>query len=345
MLNDETRAAIPDQIRHGFLRATKLRKLNLGEVRCYQFDDFHTGVTLFSPDEQTCVYIQMYALPAGANQLNEDLQRQVAGKKWGTTPKEDVLKLEIFPASWKHSAFWQNPKRIVHLYQGRNQAVFIRYTGKSLRDSLLNEFNKNLRCLKRSWHTELVNHVLSAPSEDATESATIVDALDLRVEQTAIRKMILNGVKRFASNQRDATSDDYKLRVSGIILWFDVGNGYISVHFDVRAQFKNDGEYSHQEFTSLPRENWLAFVERLYDGYSVALTGLDGKVIRIQPESDLNVDEAFGLMMVQLLKSMRKEKAFAPLLIAPGAELMIEADDGAFSWPSHRKGRGKENRV
>src|SRR5262249_53224055 len=149
---------------------------------------------------------------------------------------------------------------IVHLYQGRNQAVFIRYTGKSLRDSLLKDFNKHLRYLKSSWHTELVNHVLSAPSEDVTESATIVDAVDLRVEQTAIRKMISNGVKRFASNQRDATSDEYKLPVTGIILWFDVGNGYTSVHFDVRAPFKNDGDYSHQEFAALPRENWQAFV-------------------------------------------------------------------------------------
>ena len=172
-----------------------------------------------------------------------------------------------------------------------------------------------------------------------------VDAVDLRVEQAAVRKMILEGVERFASEQRVPGGDVHDLSVTGIVMWFDVGNGYASVHFDVRAPFENDGDYSHQEFAALPRENWRQFVERLYDGRAVTLTGLDGKAIDIASGSDFNIDEAFGLMVLDLVKAMRTEKAFAPLLLAPDAELLIEADDDAFAWPSRYEDRGKENRV
>ena len=80
------------------------------------------------------------------------------------------------------------------------------------------------------------------------------------------------------------------------------------------------------------------------DGHAVTLTGLDGKAVKIAPGSDFNVDEAFGLMVLDLVKSMRKEKAFAPLFLAPGAELIIEADDSAFGWPQYED-RGKDNRI
>src|SRR5262245_32811726 len=194
MSNREISAAIPDQIRHGFLNATELHSLKLGEVRGYQQAKSHTGFTLFGSDGESCVYIQMYALPAGASKLKKDLEFQVAREKWGKSANANVLKLDIFPADWVHTAYWLNPKRTIHLYQGLTQAVFIRYTGKSLRDSLLQEFNKHLRFLKKSWHTELVDHVLTPPSEDDPESDTIVDAIDLRVEEAAIRKMILGGI-------------------------------------------------------------------------------------------------------------------------------------------------------
>jgi len=157
--------------------------------------------------------------------------------------------------------------------------------------------------------------------------------------------MMLEGVKGFASEQRAPGGDVHDLRVTGIVVWFDVGNGHASVHFDVRTPFENDGAYSHQEFAALPRENWGQFVEHLYQGHAVTLTGLDGRAIKIAPGSDFNIDEAFGLMVLDLLKAMRTENAFAPLLLAPGAELMIEADDFAFAWPSRPEDRGKENRA
>ena len=74
------------------------------------------------------------------------------------------------------------------------------------------------------------------------------------------------------------------------------------------------------------------------------MTGLNGKAIKIAPGSDFNIDEAFGQMLLNLVKAMRTEKAFAPLLLASGAELVIEADDAAFAWPSYED-RGKDNRV
>jgi hypothetical protein len=344
VIQSEIRAELPDQIAHGFLKAGHLHALDLGNVRCYQFDEFHTGFTLFSPDGQASVYVQMYQLPKGEKKLGEDLAFQVDGKKWGNAPKGDALQLKIFPACWTHDALWLNPKRIVHQYRGPNRAVFIRYVGQSLRDPLFIGFNEHLRYVPDMWHTELVNHVLAAPAETIMAPAATVDAVDLRVEQAAIRKMILEGVERFASHQREPDGDVHDLPVTGIVVWFDVGNGHASVHFDVRAPFENDGAYSHEEFAALPRENWRQFVERLYDGHPVTLTGLDGKAVEIASGSDFDVDEAFGRIVLDLVRSMRTQKAFAPLFLAPGAELIIEADDFAFAWPQYED-RGKDNGV
>jgi hypothetical protein len=223
--------------------------------------------------------------------------------------------------------------------------VFIRYVGRSLRDPLFEMFNQHLQYLAGAWHTELVNRELAVPAEPYVSPLARVDALNLRVEQEAIRTMILEGVKRFASEQRAPGGDVRGLPVTGIIVWFDIGNGYASVHVDVREPFENDGAYSHQDYVALPRENWRQFATCLCNGRAVTMTGLDGKVINIAPGTDFNIDEAFGLMVLDLLKAMRIEKAFAPLLLAPGAELMIEADDFAFAWPSRYEDRGKENRV
>ncbi len=286
--------------------------MDLGKVRCYQYEEFHTGFTLFSPDKETSVYVQMYRLPEGERKLDKDLALQVEGKKWGK-PGVGALELNIFPADWTHTAFPESPKRVLHQYRGPNRAVFIRYRGESLRDSLFTMFNEHLRYLADEWHTELVDRQLVVPAERYAAPEVTVDAVDLRVEQADIRKMILKGVERFASEQRVPGGDVRDLPVSGIIIWFEVGNGHVSAHFDVRAPFENDGAYSHQEFAALPRENWRQFVECLYRGHAVTLTGLDGKAIEIPPGSNFNLDEAFGLMVLDLVKTIRMEKVFARL--------------------------------
>lgn len=344
MLSAPRRADLPDRVAHGFLEASGLQAMKLGKVLCYRDEKYHTGFTLFSQDDEGCMYVQMYKLPAGEAKLSEDVAFQVQGKGWGKRPRGDSLQLEIFPSDWTHAVSAQSPKRIVHLYRGPDLAVFIRYSGKSLRDPLFTAFNDHLRYLAGKWHTELVNQEYFVPAEPDVGPVEIVDALDLRVEQRAVRKMIVDGVKRFASEQRESGGDADGLPVTGIVFWLDVGNGHVSVHFDVRVPFEVDGSYSHEEFAALPRENWRQFVERSCDGHTVSLTGLNGKAIKIAPESDFNFDEAFGQMLLNLVKSMRTEKAFAALLLASGAELIIEADDGAFAWPLYED-RGKENQV
>jgi hypothetical protein len=336
---------LPDRIVHGFLETSGLQDLRLGKVLCYQSKEFHTGFTLFSPDGQTSVYVQMYKLPAGEQKLTDDVAFQVEGKAWGKSPQGDTLQLEIFPADWTHMVSAKNPKRIVHLYRGPDQAVFMRYIGKSLQEPLFTGFNSHLQYLADHWHTELVNHEFFVPAEPHEAPVAIIDALDLRAEQQAVRTMIADGVMRFAAEQRVPGGDVHGLPVTGIIVWFDVGNGYVSVHFDVRAPFENDGEYSHQEYAALPRENWRLFNERYSDGHKVTLTGLNGKAIKLAPGSDSNLDEAIGQMLLNLIKAMRAEKAFSALLLASGAELIIEADDGGFAWPSRYEDRGKDNLV
>ncbi len=318
--------------------------MSVGKVRCYQNENFHTGFTVFAPGEDTSVYVQMYRLPDGEKKLEEDLAFQVKEKKWGKL-NGNPLKLDVFPADWKYAAFPESPKRILHLYRGPDRAVFIRYRGESLREPLFTEFNEHVQYLGDAWHTELVGRELVAPSERYMAPVMAVDALDLRVEQAALRNMVFEGVKRFSSEQRVPGGDAEDLAVTGIIFWFNVGNGFTSVSFDVRTPFENDGDYSHQTFAALPRENWRQFVERLYGGHAVSLTGLDGTAIEIAPGSDFDIDKAFGLMVLDLVKAMRTERAFAPLLLAPEAELIVEADDLAFAWPSRYEDRGKENRI
>ncbi len=99
MLTIQRRAEMPDRIAHGFLKASGLQAMNLGKVLCYQYEKYHTGFTLFSQDDQACVYVQM----------------------------GDSLQLKIFPSDWTHAVSAQSPKRIVHLYRGPDFAVFIRY--------------------------------------------------------------------------------------------------------------------------------------------------------------------------------------------------------------------------
>src|SRR5262249_25447149 len=205
-----------------FVEASGLQAMNLGKVLCYQREKYHTGFTLFSQDDQACVYVQMYKLPVGEGKLAEDVAFQVQGKGWGKLPRADSLQLKIFPSDWTHSVSAQSPKRIVHLYRGPDFAVFIRYVGKSLRDPLFTAFNDQLLYLAGKWHTELVNQEYFVLAEPHVEPVAIVDALDLRVEQRAVRKMIVEGVKRFASEQRVSGGDVDGLPVTGIILWFDV---------------------------------------------------------------------------------------------------------------------------
>jgi hypothetical protein len=339
-----TRAELPDRIAHGFLQAARLNALDLSKVMCYRYDKFHTGFTLFSPNQEASVYVQMYQLPKGEKKLEEDLAFQVQGKKRGKPPKGNSVQLNIFPADWTHAASSQSPKRIVHQYRGPDRAVFIRYVGQSLRDPLFTAFNDHLRYLAGEWHTDLVDQEWIALPEPCAAPVEIIEAVDLRDEQATLRKMLLEAVERFSVAQREPGADVRDLPVTGIVVWFDVPNGYVSVHFDVRSPFEVDGEYSHQDFVALPRENWRQFGDRLYDGQTVTLTGLDGKAFRITAGGGFNVDEAFGLMVLDLLKAMRMEQAFSPLLRAPDAELIIEADDCGFAWPSYED-RGKDNRM
>lgn len=287
----------------------------------------------------------MYQLPIGEQKLAEDVAFQVQGKEWGKSPKGDTLQVKIFPHDWTHAVSAQSPKRIVHLYRGSDRAVFIRYIGKSLRDPLLAGFNERLEYLAGKWHTELVSRDFFIPPEPKVALVTGIDSLDLRVEQQAIRRIVLEAVRRFASEQQVPGGDLYGLSVTGIICWFDIENGHFSVHFDVRAPFEIDGAYSHEEFASLPRENWRQVFERFCDGAQVTLTGLTGKVVKIKPGNDFNFEEAFGLILVDLVKTMQAEKAFAALLLVSDAELIIEAHDAGFAWPSSFEDRGKENRL
>ena len=144
----------PDRFAQGFLEASRLRSLSIATIRIYERGESHAGFTLFAPDEQSDIFVQMFQLPAGRKKFKDDLAFQTSGKKWGKPLKQDVLQLNIFPKDWAHEAFPGSPRRIVHSYRGPNHAVFFRYQGESLDDPLFTQFNAHLRYLPDAWHAK-----------------------------------------------------------------------------------------------------------------------------------------------------------------------------------------------
>ena len=340
------RMELPERIAHGFLEAGGLQGLGLGKVRCYQFAEFHTGFTLFSPDEQASVFVQMYGLPDGEELLEKDLGFQVKGAKgWGKAPQGICCGWGFFLGSGRTRHIRRIRKRIVHQYRGPRRAVFIRYIGKSLKDPLFAGFNEGLRYLPEDWHVELVNRELAKPREPYVATTGKIEAVDLQLEAEAVRGMIVEGVKRFAGEQRSAGGDVEGLGVTAMLVNFDVGNGHASVSFDVRVPAGNDGSPSHSEYAALPRENWRQLVEHFYEGHGVTLTGMDGKVTQIAAGSEFDFDAAFGGMVVEVVKGLQREKGFSGLLVGPGAEIFVEAHDATFVWPTNEGRQLAENRV
>jgi hypothetical protein len=340
------RLELPERIAHGFLEVGGLQGLGLGKVLCYQSAEFHTGLTLLSPDEETIVFVQMYGLPDGEEMLEKDLAFQTrGGKAWGKGPKGDFLRLGIFPGEWVHTAYSVSPKRMVHLYRGERRAVFIRYIGKSLKDPLCGRVNDHLKYLPEDWHLELVNRELAAPVKPYVEATGTLEAVDLRVEAEAVRGMIVEGVKRFAGEQRMAGGDVEGLAVTAMLVFFDVENGYVSLGFDVRSPWVPDGAYSHADYAVLQRENWWEFMERFCQGGGVTLTGMDGKATKVVGGSEFDFDAAFGEMVAEVMKGLQKEKGFGGLLVGAGAEIFVEAHDATFVWPTKGGRERGENRV
>lgn len=336
--------ALPDRIAHGFLEVAGLLRMPVGCVRCYGESDNHAGFTVFTEDEEACVYVQMYLLPGGETALQEELDFQIDKRKWGKKSSPDTLKLDIFPRDWTHQAFPQTPKRIVNLYRGTDRAVFIRYVGNSLREPLFKAFNSNVRFLLDAWHLDWMYADLMAPRDAYVAPAGTVNQLDLRDEKTAVRALFADAIAKFAAEQREQGGDLHDQPVTGIVVWFDLGNGHLSLHFDVRKPFRVDGSYSHDEYAAVSRTNWQQLFACLDEGKPVNLVGLNGDSTEIGPDDDADFAEPIGQLIVNVLRELRAEKAFAPLLLSPKAELIIESEDGYF-WPSVKKGRGRDNRL
>lgn len=319
--------AFPNSLAFGFLELSRLHGVPIGGVHCDQQSDSHASLRILNEDHsKVLLFVQMYRLPDGEQKYESDLALQLDDMDWEEPLLGGPLRLDIFPRDWSHRAFQISPRQILHRYRGADRATFIRYTGQSLNDPLLTQFNSSVRYLPDKWETDQAGKWFSVHrTEDEVEPATI-DSLDLREEERLIREMFLDAVRRFANEQETPGKKLYQIPVTGIVLWHDFGNSYSSVHFDVHDPFGSGNHYSHAEYASLTRDEWGLFYSHSLDGNAVTLTGLNGKKIEIPSGKSERIDAAFDAMLTNLIKQLTLENDFAPLLRTANMQIHLETE-------------------
>jgi len=231
-----------------------------------------------------------------------------------------------------------NPRRNVHVYRSTSRALMIRYTSDHVDGSapLLELANQNLTIVPDAWDTEFAAMVVQPGAIPWVEPESIdneTPLLDLRVEEKAIEQMILDATKRFVTLQQTVESELYELPVAGIVVTYDVGNGHVSLNFDVREPYEPDGSYSHEGFGALPRDNWQQFCSAAYEGKTCQVILRDGSTRAAEGEDGPDLDTEIGQMLVDMLKRLRDTGKFSKLRAAAQCHLSVESPEGNFAWP------------
>jgi hypothetical protein len=146
----------------------------------------------------------------------------------------------------------------------------------------------------------------------------------------------------------DAIYDDLRERVRGFdptapggpgepgpVRRLDVGfdyypSGWIVIVFDTRPDAEMDGEWnSYIEGNDLELPGWGEAGEASLGG-QVTLIGLDGVATTLPPESELA--EPLGELLKAVLLKAGADGVFDALPKAPGFELGVEHQEGAYGW-------------
>jgi hypothetical protein len=161
--------------------------------------------------------------------------------------------------------------------------------------------------------------------------------LDLRTEFTEIYRHLADRVRRFDPAANDGPGE------GGPVAMIEVGFEYaqaawVVVVFDTRPDAEPDGEWTlHIDGQELARPAWLAAGE---SESPLTLVHLDGREEVLPPDFELAVP--FGDLLKAVLVQARADGLFAALPKAPGCELGVEHQSGAYGWPTYEE-RKQEN--
>ena len=165
--------------------------------------------------------------------------------------------------------------------------------------------------------------------------------LDLRRDFADLYAHVADRVRTFDPATNDGPGDQGSVKM--VAVGFEYAQaGWVVVVFDTRPDAEPDGEWnSHIAGNALERPDWLAASEANSDG-PITLVQLDGSEVELPECTELA--EPLGEMIKAVLLKARADGIFAALLKAPGCELGVEHQEGAYGWPAHPD-RGHENLV
>ncbi len=170
--------------------------------------------------------------------------------------------------------------------------------------------------------------------------------IDLRKDERAIRKMLAQAGRRYASRHTDRKAAQRCPPLTRIDLHYSLGDSlstpWIALCLDSAAGAQPGDGYSHANFAMLLRKDWLSAVQLVNDGRKVDVVTTDGKPRKLGASG---LGRAIGAFLVSALLTARKDGVFAALPLANGCELGVEdPTTGDFGWPSYSD-RGKDNLV
>jgi hypothetical protein len=319
----------PEHLPFGFIELTRLRGVPMGAVHCDQRSASHAAIRIFREDHNSIpVFVQMYRLPEGDDQLESDLALQLDDVDWNEPPSGGPLRLDIFPHDWSHRAFQIGDEEILHRYRGPDLAIWIRYADSSFDAPLLKQFNRNIRYLPGRWDTSLTGKWFSVHITKDEVDQPAIDSIDLRDEYRAIREMILDGIKRFAEEQRTPRGKLYQVPVTGVVIWLDAGNDYFAIHFDTTEVFGSGNYFSHPDYASVKSDQMGRFFDHSLDGNPVTLWRLDGSKITIPAGKEERIGVAFEVMAKELVKQLKSEDVFSQLLRTADMKIRLDCSGG-----------------
>lgn len=170
--------------------------------------------------------------------------------------------------------------------------------------------------------------------------------IDLRTDAADVQRLLGDAVRDYLLKHQAASTAKTHPPVSRIDLAFSLGDGesapWVHLHLDTKPGGEPDGDPTHPDYATLPREAWLPAVEAVCRGGAVRVLTPDGGSRECD---DTSLADALGNFLVAALTEARGRGVFAALPRTPRCELGVEdPTTGDFGWPSYED-RGKENLV
>jgi hypothetical protein len=170
--------------------------------------------------------------------------------------------------------------------------------------------------------------------------------IDLGKDAREVQAMVADAVREYGVKNGATGTGERNPPVTRIELTFSLGDSvstpWVHLNFDTKPGCEPDGDPTHPDFATLPREDWLPAVQAACEGQTVNVVRHDGTT---QECGDTELTDTVGNFLVAMLLDARGRGVFADFPRAERCELGVEdAMDGEFGWPKY-KDRGKENLV